>query len=75
MLNLKEKPAIVTGAGGGLGRTYALELARRVVAESEAAVMENRWIDLGATPTAEEVQAQWERIGDLSAAQQRAMQA
>lgn len=28
-ISFKDKVAIVTGAGGGLGRTYALELARR----------------------------------------------
>ena len=28
-MRLKERIAIVTGAGGGLGRVYALELARR----------------------------------------------
>jgi NAD(P)-dependent dehydrogenase (short-subunit alcohol dehydrogenase family) len=28
-INFKDKVAIVTGAGGGLGREYALELARR----------------------------------------------
>jgi NAD(P)-dependent dehydrogenase (short-subunit alcohol dehydrogenase family) len=28
-INFKDKVAIVTGAGGGLGRAYALELARR----------------------------------------------
>ena len=28
-IDFKDKVAIVTGAGGGLGRTYALELARR----------------------------------------------
>ena len=28
-IDFKDKVAIVTGAGGGLGREYALELARR----------------------------------------------
>ena len=28
-INFKDKVAIVTGAGGGLGREYALELGRR----------------------------------------------
>ena len=28
-ISFKDKVAIVTGAGGGLGRAYALELARR----------------------------------------------
>ncbi|MEY4838610.1 MAG: hypothetical protein RLZZ475_2469, partial [Pseudomonadota bacterium] len=28
-INFKDKVAIVTGAGGGLGKAYALELARR----------------------------------------------
>ncbi|MEY4869731.1 MAG: hypothetical protein RIS11_925, partial [Pseudomonadota bacterium] len=27
-INFKDKVAIVTGAGGGLGRAYALELAK-----------------------------------------------
>ena len=30
-IDFKDKVAIVTGAGGGLGREYALELARRGV--------------------------------------------
>lgn len=28
-INFKDKVAIVTGAGGGMGRAYALELAKR----------------------------------------------
>ena len=28
-ISFKDKVAIVTGAGGGLGRAYALELGRR----------------------------------------------
>jgi NAD(P)-dependent dehydrogenase (short-subunit alcohol dehydrogenase family) len=28
-ISFKDKVAVVTGAGGGLGREYALELARR----------------------------------------------
>lgn len=40
-ISFEGRAAIVTGAGGGLGRTYALELARR-----GAAVMVN---DLGPT--------------------------
>ena len=28
-ISFKDKVAIVTGAGGGLGKAYALELARR----------------------------------------------
>jgi NAD(P)-dependent dehydrogenase (short-subunit alcohol dehydrogenase family) len=42
---------------------------------SLAAIVESPWIDLGETPTAENVQAQWERISDLSAASPRPAQA
>ena len=31
-ISFKDKVAIVTGAGGGLGKAYALELARRAMA-------------------------------------------
>jgi hypothetical protein len=33
MLNFLGKTAIVTGAGGGLGRQYALELAKRYISK------------------------------------------
>jgi NAD(P)-dependent dehydrogenase (short-subunit alcohol dehydrogenase family) len=39
---------------------------------SVAAVMESPWVELGADASAEDVAAQWERIGDLSGARVRA---
>ena len=41
---------------------------------SLAAIMESPWVDLGASPSAEDVAAQWKAISDLSKARQRGPQ-
>lgn len=52
--DLSGRVVIVTGAGGGLGRAYALDLAAR----GAAVVVNNRWRDRTQPPSAETVTAE-----------------
>ena len=52
--DLRDRVAVVTGAGKGLGRAYALDLAAR----GASVVVNNRWVDRGQPSSAEAVVAE-----------------
>jgi NAD(P)-dependent dehydrogenase (short-subunit alcohol dehydrogenase family) len=54
MTSLRDRVVIVTGAGKGLGRAYALDLAAR----GASVVVNNRWADRSAPSSAEAVAAE-----------------
>lgn len=60
----RDRVAIVTGAGKGLGRAYALDLARRGV----CVVVNNRWADRTGPSSAEAVVAEIRALGGRAVA-------
>lgn len=62
--DMRERVVIVTGAGKGLGRAYALDLAAR----GASVVVNNRWSDRGQAPSAETVVAEIRAAGGRATA-------
>jgi len=64
MTSLRDRVVIVTGAGKGLGRAYALDLAER----GAAVVVNNRWADRSQPSSAEAVAAEIRALGGRAVA-------
>jgi len=64
MSDMRDRVVIVTGAGNGLGRAYALDLA----ACGAAVVVNNRWTDRSKPSSAEAVVAEIEKAGGRAVA-------
>lgn len=69
--DLRDRVVIVTGAGKGLGRAYALDLARR----GAAVVVNNRWVDRTQPSSAEAVVAEIRAAGGRAVANYDAAEA
>jgi NAD(P)-dependent dehydrogenase (short-subunit alcohol dehydrogenase family) len=62
--SLRDRVVIVTGAGKGLGRAYALDLAAR----GASVIVNNRWVDRDAPSSAEAVAAEIRSLGGRAVA-------